>query len=197
MDLLEAIKTRRSVREFLPDPVRNEDVERIVDAGRYAPSAGNSQPWRFLVVTDRESLGKLYDRAIAVIERRIDDSDKLSNEEKPAATAQYRSYAEKIFAAPVFVFVFVETGPHPDLLDYDGALTVQNLLLAAHALGYGSCVQTSLFPEELVGDHFGVPTDHRFICAVPIGKAASLPGDPGRRPVDELVWRERFPKAEA
>jgi hypothetical protein len=89
--------------------------------------------------------------------------------------------------------VIEETRPHySDLVDYDGALAVQNLLLAAHAVGYGSCVQTSLFPEELVRDHFGVPTDHRFVCAVPVGKAAALPGDPGRRPLHELVWRERY-----
>lgn len=194
MGVVEAIKTRRSVREFLPDPVPAADIDRILDAARYAPSAGNGQPWRFLVVTDREKLGKLYDRAMAAVERRIDRSEELPDEEKPAARAQYRGYAEKVFAAPVFVFVFVETGPHPDLVDYDGALAVQNLLLAAQALGYGTCVQTSLFPEGLVRDHFGVPTVHRFLCAVPIGKAAAFPEDPGRRPLDELVWHQRFPK---
>ena len=192
MDALEAINTRRSIREFLPDPVPDEHIERILDAARHAPSAGNGQPWRFLVVSDRESLGRLLDRATATLETRIGSSDRLSDGEKAKATVQYQSYAEKILAAPVFVFVFVETGPHPDLVDYDGALAVQNLLLAAHALGYGSCYQTSLFPGELVRDHFGVPTDHRFICAVPIGQAAALPEDPGRRPLDELVWRERY-----
>jgi len=197
MGVLEAIGTRRSVREFLPDPVPTADLDRILDAARHAPSAANGQPWRFLVVVGRENLGQLYDRAMAAIERRIDSSGKLASAEKPAAIAQYRSYAEKVFSAPVFVFVFVETGPHPNLVDCDGALAVQNLLLAAHALGYGSCVQTSLFPEELVRDHFGAPTDYRFLCAVPIGKAAAFPEDPGRRPLDELVWRECFPTTRA
>ena len=192
MDVLEAIKTRRSIREFLPDPVPEGDIERILDAARHAPSSGNSQPWRFLVATDRESIGRLLDRAVAEIERRIGNSDRLSDEERPAVEAQYRSYAEKVFAAPVFVFVFVEAGPDSDLVDYDGALAVQNLLLASHALGYGSCYQTSLFPEELVKEHFGVPENHRFVCAVPIGKAGAFPEDPGRRPLDELVWHERY-----
>jgi len=191
MDVLEAIRSRRSVREFLPDPVPDGDIERILDAARYAPSAGNGQPWTFLVVRDRENLRKLLDRVVEEIERRIGSSDKIPDEEKPNAKAQYRHYAERIFSAPVFVFIFVRTVQYPDLVSYAGALAVQNMLLTAHALGYGSCYQTSLFPERLILDHFGVPPGHRFVCAVPVGKAASIPEPPPRRPLSELVWRER------
>jgi nitroreductase len=195
MDLFEAIKTRRSTREFSPDPVPAEDVERILDAARHAPSAGNGQPWRFLVVTDQASLQALRDRSIEAVERRIDDSEDVPRDTKPEAKAQYRDYAKGVFTAPVFVFVFVATARYPESVGYDGALAVANVLLAAHALGYGGCFQTSLFPEDLVRRHFGVPTDYRLICAVPIGRAADSPKDPGRRPLHELVWRERAPEA--
>jgi len=190
MDLFETIRTRRSIRQFLPDPIPKEDVERILDAGRRAPSAGNGQPWRFLVVTDRERLKAPHDRSVEFIERRIAGSEEVPRSEKSRAKAQYRDYAKKIFDAPLFVFVFVTTVRNTDLVGYDGALAAGNMLLAAHALGYGACFQTSLFPEELVRDHFGIPTDYRLICAVPIGVPAASPEDPGRRPLAEFVWRE-------
>jgi len=193
MDLMEAIRTRRSVRQFLRDPVPKEIVEQILDAARFAPSSGNSQPWRFLVVSNRENLSKLQERSIETIEPRIDESDHVSNGEKANVKTKYRSYTDRIFGAPVFVFVFVATDRYPEHADSDGALAVGNLLLAAHALGYGACYQTSLFPSDAVCGLFGVPDGYRFICAVPIGKPAAVPENPGRRRSSELVWYERYP----
>jgi nitroreductase len=194
MDVFEAIRTRRSIREFSPEPVRAEDVERILDAARHAPSAGNGQPWRFLVATDRESLRTLHRRSVEAVERRIDGSEQVPQDKKPETKARYRDHARGVFAAPVFVFVFVATDRYPESVGYDGALAAANALLAAHALGYGSCFQTSLFPEDLVRRHFGVPEDYRLVCALPIGRAADSPEDPGRRGLAELVWNERFPR---
>lgn len=193
MDALETIRTRRSAREFLPDPIPHEDLRRILDAARHAPSAGNGQPWRFLVTADRDSLSRLKDRAIAAIVRRIDASDKVDADKKPDVKAQYRDYAERIFAAPVLVLVYVATDQYAEFASHDGALAAGTLLLAAHALGYGSCYQTSLFPEDLVSDHFGVPEGYCLICAVPLGKTPAPPKDPGRRPLDEVVWWESCP----
>jgi nitroreductase len=194
MNVTEAIRTRRSVREFASDPVPQGVIEEILDAARFAPSSGNSQPWRFLVVSDRESLSKLQGRSMESIERRIDGSDQVSKGEKANVKVKYRSYADRIFGAPVFVFVFVATDRYPEHADSDGALAVGNLLLAAHALGYGASYQTSLFPSEAVCKLFGVPDGYRFICAVPVGKPAAVPEPPGRRPLVELVWYERYPE---
>jgi nitroreductase len=194
MDVFDAIKHRRSVREFRRDPVPPEDVETILNAGRYAPSAGNGQPWRFLVVRNSENLARLREAVCAAMVQRIDASDKLTEDRKPDAVETYRKYIGQIFAAPVLVFVFVDTSEHPDLVGYDGALAVQNMMLAAHALGYGTCYQTTLFSEDVVRCQFDVPRHYRFLCAVPIGVASSAPQPPERRPLDELVWEERFPK---
>jgi len=193
MDIFEAIKGRRSIREFLPDPVSEADVERILDAARYAPSAGNGQPWRFLVLQDEDSKARLQETVNQRMEERIDKAD-LPEEKKSEHRAHYRQYIEKILAAPVFVFVFVDKGQHPDLVGYDGALAVQNMLLTAHALGYGSGYQTTIFPEDLVREHFSVPNLYRFICAVPIGKAVAQPTTPERKPLEELIWEERYPR---
>lgn len=192
MDVFEAIEGRRSIREFLPDPVSEVDMERILDAARYAPSAGNGQPWRFLVLQEADNKRKLKEVVKQRMDERIDKAD-LPEEKKDEHKAQYRQYIEKILAAPVLVFVFVDKTQHAELVGYDGALAVQNMLLAAHALGYGSGYQTTIFPEDLVREYFSVPDTYGFICAVPIGKAAAQPAMPERKPLKELIWEGRYP----
>jgi nicotinate-nucleotide--dimethylbenzimidazole phosphoribosyltransferase len=193
MDVFEAIKGRRSIREYLPAPIPRRDIERILDAARYAPSAGNGQPWRFLILRGEENKAGLREVVNQRMGERIEKAD-LPEEKKDEHKAQYRQYIEKILAAPVLIFVFVDKSQHPDLVGYDGALAVQNMLLAAYALGYGSGYQTTIFPEDLVREHFGVPDAYQFICAVPIGKAVTQPTSPKRKALEELIWEECYPK---
>ena len=61
MDILEVIKTRRSIRKYKPEPVSEDETNRILEAGRWAPSAGNSQPWEFIVIRSKEIKGNLAD----------------------------------------------------------------------------------------------------------------------------------------
>jgi len=193
MDLFEAIKGRRSVREFLPDEVPQEDLERILDMARYAPSAGNAQPWRFLLVRDRGNKGGLREAVERSLSKRIGEMG-LSQEEEAERREGFRRFVEVIFAAPVLVFVFVDAGQHPDLVAYDGALAVQNMMLAAHALGYGTSFQTTIFPEGVVRDYFSIPDRYRFICAVPLGRPATRPPMPERRELASFIWEERSPR---
>lgn len=192
MDVFEVIQGRRAIREFLPDPVSEADMERILDAARYAPSAGNGQPWRFLVLREEEKRAALGEVVKERMDERIDRAD-LPEEKKDEHKAHYRQYIEKILAAPVLIFVFVDKAQHAELVGYDGALAVQNMLLAAYALGYGSGYQTTIFPEDLVREHFSVPDTYGFICAVPIGRAAAQPTMPERKPLKELTWEGRYP----
>ncbi|MEM2094213.1 MAG: nitroreductase family protein [Candidatus Bathyarchaeia archaeon] len=91
MDVFEAIKKRRSVREFTGSPIPKEDLEKIVDAGRLAPSGGNRQPWEFIVVTDREMISKLkvaanwMEKAGAIIAVVMDPSSRWWLEDGSAA----------------------------------------------------------------------------------------------------------------
>ncbi len=91
MDALEAIRKRRSVRQYTGDPIPREDLEKIVDAGRLAASGGNAQPWDFIVITERETIDKLkvaarwMDKAGAIIAVVMDPSSRWWVEDGSAA----------------------------------------------------------------------------------------------------------------
>ncbi len=191
MDVFEAIEGHRSVREFLPDEVRRRDLELILDMARYAPNAGNMQPWKFLLVRDEDNKGALKEAVKKFLRQRISRMS-VSEEDKIELKEGFHRAVDSIFAAPVLVFVLVDASRWPELAAYDGALAVQNIMLAAHALGYGTSFQTTIFPQELVKDHFSIPDHYKFICAVPIGKPAAHPQTPEKKDLASFICEERF-----
>ena len=117
MDTLEAIKTRRSVRKYKSDPVPPELVKQVVEAGTWAASGMGLQPWRVLVVTDEAEKNRIRKANAAVMGRSED--------------------ADPFYGAPVYIVVLGERA-NPNAV-YDGTLMMGNMMLAAHALGLGSC----------------------------------------------------------
>ena len=192
MEVFEAIRGRRSVRAFLPDPVPQGDLERILDAARYAPTAGNVQPWKFLLVREAKNKAGLKEAVHGFLWGKIAGME-LTEAQKAELRKQYHDFVEGVFVAPVWVLVFVEESQYPELVGYDGAGAVQNVMLAAHALGYGSSWQTTIFSEALVQGYFTVPDHYRFICAVPVGRPADQPEMPTKKDLCTCVWEERFP----
>ena len=189
MDVFEAIQTRRSIREFLPDKIPKEDVEKIIDMGRYAPTAGNIQPWKFLLlkkVTRKEKLKEI------LIENRLTTYEglKVSKEDKDQIKKRVQKALNILFKAPLIIFLFVDVTTHPTLVLFDGALAAQNILLAAHALGYGSSFQTTFFPEQVVKDFFTIPDHFKFICALPLGKKGKNPDMPEKKPLETFIWKD-------
>jgi nitroreductase len=122
MDALEAIRTRRSIRKFQDRPVPEELIRKVLEAGMMAPSAGNQQPWHFLVITDRTIL------------------DEVPRINPNAAMAA---------GAPVAIMVCGDTTleKHAGYWVVDCSAAVENLLLAAHALGLGA-VWTGVYPRQ-------------------------------------------------
>ncbi len=120
MELFEAIRTRRSIRKYAPGDVSPEDLETILRAAMMAPSAGNAQPWRFVVVDDRALLDKI---------------------------PSFSPYAAMAKSAPLGILVCGDLSQekYPGYWVQDCAAAMQNLLLAAHGLGYGA-VWTGVYP---------------------------------------------------
>ena len=173
MDVFEAIKTRRSIRAFTQEEISEEEVERILDAARQAPSAGNIQPWIFVVV------------------RRSDMKRRLSK----AALNQF--FIEE---APVVIVVCADQersgrgygsrGANLYCIQ-DTAAATQNILLAAHALGLGAC-WVGAFDEEEVRLILRAPRKVRPVAIIPIGHPAEKPRTIFKRPLSEIVRRETF-----
>lgn len=145
MDALEAIRTRRSIRNFTGDPIPRQDLEALIDAARLAPSGHNEQPWDFIVVTDRAMIDQL----------------------KVAA-----GWMEKACA-----IIAVVLDPSSRWWLEDGSAAIQNILLAAHALGYGACwLEGYTLPlEAKFKTLLGVPEDKRLLTLIPVGVPKERP----------------------
>jgi nitroreductase len=189
MPLGDAIFTQRSIRRFTPDPVSIEDVQLLVEAAVKAPNGGNQQVARFLVVTDRERIrefGALYHEAWWA--KRHDEGfetfDDLPPLFHPAA-----GLADTMRDAPCIVFALaVRNGPADSVLP-----AVQNLMLAARALGIGS-VPTTLHPTvmERFRAMFGIPEDVAFHLCIPLGYPQGRFGPTRRKPTSETTFLDRW-----
>lgn len=189
----EVVLAQRACRQFKPDPVDDELVARCLVAATHAPSAENRQPWVFVVVRDpqrRAAITELTRRAWRGGGRQHSEG-RLS----PRMLAEVDEGAERGFAvAPVLVVVC----GHADVglaatLPSSVYPAVQNLLLAANALGLGSAMTTlaTLFAEELAAV-LELPTSVQPMAVVPLGWPARALGPPRRLPLSARVHRDRY-----
>lgn len=164
MDAITALKTRRSVREFRSEPVPDSIVADIVDCGRLAATARNIQPWEFVVITDADTRRRLAD---------IIDTGRF------------------IAHAPVCIALFCRNVKY--YLE-DGSAALQNMLVAAHAHGLGACwVAGDKKPYcPTVAQMLGAPPDMKLVGLVALGYPAGPVTAPPKRPLQEVLHRERF-----
>lgn len=147
MEVLEAIKTRRSIRKYKKDPVPQEKLEKILDAGRWAPSASNLQPWKFIVLSDFE------------VKERV---------------AKLLAWGRFLAEAPMGIAVVADPGASSHPVE-DGSIAAYSMLLAAHAVGLGGCWLNPSASEEEVKEILGIPKEHRLISVISIGYPAEAP----------------------
>lgn len=141
--ILQAIRDRRSVRDYKNDKVPRRIVEQIIKAGNFAPSVDNLQPWRFVVVEDEGIKEKLRDKAVPKW-REIIHKLSESDPERFRFYGKYMGMEDPVYySAPVIIFVIGLSG-------INCALACENMMLAAHALGVGSCYVGwgTLFQED-------------------------------------------------
>lgn len=194
-ELLKLMRERRSYRAFKPDEVPEEAIRNILEAGRWAPSSANSQPWEFVIVRERETKEKIQENIRTVIKkiRSLRDFPFLKT-----FTADY------MLQAPVQIVVCCDTrfmrvsmmnqvDEQIEQFAFWGSVSmaIQNMLLAAQAQGLGSVVFTDIYPDE-IKRMLGVPEPLRVICILPVGYLAEERDVGFRREIDEFTHRERF-----
>jgi nitroreductase len=163
LDTFTCIRTRREVRDYLDKPIPDESLQRILEAGRLAPSSKNSQPWHFVVIKNKDTLKKISSLT-------------------PTGT--------HLTTAPLAIAVLMENAKLPEI---DGARAIQNMVLAAWELGIGACWITNFYEDgvkEVLGAPqrmklvsvipFGYPTE-------PKTKRKKI-----RKPLSEIVHYEKF-----
>lgn len=191
--LFDIIKNRRTVRKFKSTHVPDEHILKIIDAARFAPTSGNQQPWKFLVVRDREKLDGLKEKAFSCYLDKYKERVNTTEEEIKKISEAVRNSLESALSAPVYIAVLVDSKEkYPDYIIYDGTLAAGYLMIAARALGYGTGFFTTFFPEDEMKEFFNIPEQYKLICFTPIGVPYKLPPTPPKKELENLVIFESF-----
>jgi len=165
MDLMQAIRARRSIRNFLDKSVEEELLLAVLEAGRLAPSARNMQDWRFIVVRDAATRQKLAGAA---------------------RDQQFVGQAPVVIAACGTSDLVMTCGQPAYAIDV--AVALDHMTLAAASLGLGTC-WIGAFYEDMVKEILGVPQEIRVVALLPLGYPAEEPGPRPRKSLDEvLAW---------
>lgn len=196
-DLLTVMHTQRACRRFDPDGnVSDADIDQMLQAAVHAPSAENTQPWSFVVVRNAQTRAQLADWWTETWNAGGGDFVRRSVDDKAlVADLEYGFNRGGFAAAPVVIVVCADTERVMEV--YAAASiypAVQNLLLAAADLGYGSCLTTGLtmFGVDRVRERLQLPDTVLPMAAVYIGRSARKLAPPRRRPAGEVTFRETF-----
>ncbi|MCX8182036.1 MAG: nitroreductase family protein [Candidatus Methanomethyliaceae archaeon] len=174
--MFQCIEKRRSVRSFRDVPIPEEDLIKILKAGIQAPSAGNIQPWRFIVTTKEDLKMKLAEAALGqywMVEAGVIIT--VCAVEDESAT-YYGTRGRSLYCIQ------------------DTAAAVENILLASTALGYGSC-WVGAFDEMEVRKTLSIPRDVRPVALIPIGAPAETPEARSRKDLRQVVYHETYGKS--
>ncbi|HHY47608.1 MAG TPA: nitroreductase family protein [Firmicutes bacterium] len=181
MELFEAIRSRRSVRDFDSKPVPDEILTQLIEAARWAPTGGNLQPWEFVIVKSQTQKERLVQATYAGY---------------MAKTGKPQSW---ILKAPVVVVACANLGESEarygdhgkDIAILDLAACIENFLLAAVAVGLGSC-WVSGYDEARVREILRLPNSVKPIGILPVGYPKMIPPPPPRLPVEDIVYYEEY-----
>jgi nitroreductase len=178
--VIETIENRRSVRKYKPEQIKDEQLEAIIRAGLYAPSAVNQQSWHLTVIRNRDILDSL---------------SRSAKETLAAGDNEYlKGYAKMekfhvFYNAPTAVLVSFDKNAIAPMADCSAA--IQNMLLAAESLGVGSCWIGMTAPYFSGGSHnaeFGIPETHQPVYAVTLGYSDSEKGKAPERKVGTVNY---------
>jgi len=206
-DVFHILYTCRSMRRLKPDPVPDELIYKVLDAGIRAPSGGGVQAWRFVVVTAPElksQIAKVYQRGWRIAEKRYAEAGASLTEDKNMRAAAY--LAEHLAEVPVLLFaclrarrIHAERLVAPNAANFlrimGGSIypAVQNILLACRALGLGATLTsvTTQYEAE-VKAILGLPEYITTYAMIPIGYPMGRFGPVRRVPVEQITWRNRY-----
>lgn len=207
---MKVIQDRRSIREYLDEPVFEADLAMILEAARQAPSGENAQPWRFIVVKDAETRRKIGALAGGGSGRRFtaefvtkkmqERFSSLEDEEKKqAAFAKLTSGQVSAFLASAPVNIVVCGKKDVWDMPYDTSAAMENMLLMVTALGLGACWVIApcidIRDEERIKELLGMPEGFKAVSIISIGRPTRPHRPRPRLPINELVFSEKWGEA--
>jgi nitroreductase len=163
MDILDAIRNRRTIRKYKTVMPDDEDIQMILEAGRWAPSGLNNQPWRFKVIQDRDIIKRV---------------------------SAFTKYGPVVRRAPMLVIVCMDTAVSynrdKDIMAIGAC--IQNILLCAHSLGLGACwLGEILNKKEELAEFLDLNEDLEIMAVISLGYPDEVVKQPGRKPLSSLT----------
>ncbi|MFX0123559.1 MAG: nitroreductase family protein [Candidatus Hodarchaeota archaeon] len=166
MDVLDILKSRRSIRKYKPTPVEHDKLEKCLEAARWAPSASNKQPWEFMIVTDKEIRNKL---------------------------ANFHPYGKFVAESPVVFIPLTNPTLHPKYHQSDTALATLQFMIEAHSLDLATCwagvIGTDF--ELKIKDLLEIPEHLMVLALVAVGYANETRTSK-RKPIESLIHNETY-----
>lgn len=179
MELMEAIKTRRSVRNFEEKNLSEDQIKQILEAVQWAQSWANTQCWEVIVVKDNETKVKLQETLPKT---------------NPATRAMVEAPVVFVLCGKLQAAGYYKgqvTTKFGDWFMFDLGIAAQNLCLRAHDLGLGSVI-VGLFDHNKAKEILGVPDGYEVVVMIPVGYPAKVPSAPKRKEISEFTHYERF-----
>jgi len=179
MDLMDAIKGRRSIRKYKPDPVSEETLQKIMEAVRWSPSWANTQCWEVIIVKDPNIKSVLANTLTKT---------------NPSLSSMTEAPIVLVLCGRKGVSGFKKgeaTTVKGDWLMFDTGIAMQNLCLTAHALGLGTVVVGN-FDHKKVEEILGVPQNAEVVAMTPLGYPAAEGSAPKRKEPSEFVFYEKY-----
>jgi len=205
--LLELIKTRRSIRKYKPDSVPDDVLQKILEAAQWAPSGENAQPWRFIVIRDREKCKALGELGGSGSGRRFKAEFISGKMEKRLSKFKKQSTKDRVFKKLISGSISAFLADAPLLIvtcgrlnawdpPYDTSAACMNILLMAHALGLGSCWVMApcadIRDENKIKKLLGVPQNMSIYNVLAIGYPDEEPKVRPRIPLEEFISYEVY-----
>ena len=182
MGFMDIVLKRRSIRKYKPDPIPEEKLKYLLEVARIAPSWGNRQCWRYIVVTD-ETLRK------KIIERKS----------SPSPPAEGRPIRPRDWAAQAPIIIVgcadpAKSGNKEGKLYYllDMGISMEHLMLAAAEQGLGTCWIGGGFDESIVKDALGIPEEIRVVALTPLGYPDEVTEPRPRNTLEEITSRNHW-----
>lgn len=184
-EIMDVIKSRRSVRSYTDAPVEEEKLSRIIEAGLFAPSGVNFQPWYFVVVRTPENKDKL----LQIMQGVSKDAEPMLQDrfqKHPQTVREVTGFLKTLGNAPVVILAFQLKDSYPkegDVIPQSIGAAIQNMLLAAHAMGIGSCwigAPSETGADKRIHEEFA-PDKGPFMAMITLGYPAKVPPAPKRK----------------
>lgn len=186
MDTIECIYSRRSIRKFKPDPVSSETINQLLEISTMAPSSSNTQPWSFVVIQDIDLLKNYSDSSKEIYLKILGDNPDPRGYKTKLSNPDFNVF----YNAGTVIIIYGDSS-YKNVIG-DCSLAAQNLMLAAHHLGLGTCwigFAEPLFNSLDFKEKMGIPQTYKAVAPIILGYPAVTPKNYSRKEPNILFWK--------